>query len=120
MLHLRNTPDSDCQVSPAEIIYGRQLRDSFSFLNKLDKFSNPNVRPMWRKAWKLKEDALRVRFAKTSEQLNHHARDLKDLCVGDRCMVQNQYGKYPLKWDNSGTVTEVLPFNQYTILIDFM
>ena len=25
MLHLRNTPDSDCQVSLAEIIYGRQL-----------------------------------------------------------------------------------------------
>ena len=43
MLHLRNTPDSDCQVSPAEIIYGRQLRDSFAFLNKLDKLSNPNV-----------------------------------------------------------------------------
>ena len=25
MLQLRNTPDSDCQVSPAEIMYGRQL-----------------------------------------------------------------------------------------------
>ena len=46
MLHLRNAPDSNCQVSPDEIIYGRQLRDSFAFLKNLDKFSNPNVRPM--------------------------------------------------------------------------
>ena len=73
MLHLRNTPDSDSQVPPAEIIYGRQLRDSFSFLNNLDKFCNTNVRPMWRTAWKLKEEALRTRFVKNSEMLNQRA-----------------------------------------------
>ena len=74
MLHLRNTPDRDCQVSPAEIIYGRQLRDSFSFLNKLDKLSNPNDDlPMWGKAWKLKEEALRTRFVKNSEMFNQQS-----------------------------------------------
>ena len=46
MLQLRNTPDSDCKVSPAEIIYGRQLRNGFAFLNKLEQFSNPAVRPV--------------------------------------------------------------------------
>ena len=30
MFQLRNTPDSDCQVYPAEIIFGRQLRDYMS------------------------------------------------------------------------------------------
>ena len=45
MLQLRNTLDSDCQVSQAEIIYG-QPRDSVAFLNKLNKFSNPVVRPV--------------------------------------------------------------------------
>ena len=50
MLHLRITPDSDCQVSPAKIIFGRQLTDILSFLTKLDKFFNPTVWPMWKKA----------------------------------------------------------------------
>ncbi len=70
MLQLRNTPDPDCKMSPAEIVFGRPLRDSFAFLNRLEKFSNPAVRNTWREAWKLKEDALRVRFAKSSEKLN--------------------------------------------------
>ena len=54
MFHLTSTPESGCQISPVEIVYGSQLRDSFSFLNKLDKFSNPYMRPKWRKAWRLK------------------------------------------------------------------
>ena len=118
MLQLRNTPDPDCKISPAEIVFGHPLRDRFAFANRLEKFSNPSVRSTWREAWKLKEDALRVRFVKTSEKLNQNARNLKDLRVGDRCMVQNQYGNYPLKWDRSGTVVEVLPFNQYRVMID--
>ena len=92
MLQLRNTPDSDCQVSPAEIMYGRQLRDGFAFLNKLDKFSNPAVRPVWREAWKLKEEALRTRFVKNAEAINHKARKLRPLYVGSRCLLQNQGG----------------------------
>ena len=27
---LRNIPDSNCKVSPAEIIYGQQLQDGFA------------------------------------------------------------------------------------------
>ena len=118
MLQLRNTPDPDCKLSPAEIVFGRPLRDSFAFLNRLEKFSNPSVRSTWREAWALKEQALRTRFAQSSEKLNLNARDLKELSVGDRCMVQNQFGNHPKKWDRSGTVVEVLPFNQYTVLID--
>ena len=93
MIHLRNTPDSDNQVSPAEIMYGRQLRDSFSFLNKLDKSSNPTVRSMSKKSWKFKEQALRTRFVKNSEMLNQ-----RPLYVGSRCLLQNQSGTHPRKW----------------------
>lgn len=34
----------------AEIIYGHQLQKFYAFLNKLDKFSNPAVWPMKKKA----------------------------------------------------------------------
>ena len=105
-------------MSPPEIIYGRQLRDSFAFLNKLDKFSNPNVRPMWRKAWKLKEEALRTRFVKNSESFNQRARDSRPLYVGSRCLLQNQSGTHPRKWDRSGVVMEVLPHDQFVVQID--
>ena len=118
MLQLRNTPDSDCQVSPAEIMYGRQLRDGFAFLNKLDKFSNPAVRPVWREAWKLKEEALRTRFVKNAEAINHKARKLRPLYVGSRCLLQNQGGAHPRKWDRSGVVMEVLPHDQFVVRID--
>ena len=44
LLQVRNTPDPDCNISPAEIIFGRQIRDSFSFVNRLPKFDNPHIR----------------------------------------------------------------------------
>ena len=38
LLQLRNTPDADCNLSPAQIIYGRPIRDAFAFANRLEKF----------------------------------------------------------------------------------
>ena len=118
MLQFRNTPDPDCCLSPAQIIFGRPLRDSFTFVNRLEKFSNKAVRKTWREAWQAKEDALQVRFAKNSERLNEHTRELPPLKVGDRCLIQNQAGNQPKRWDRSGIVTEVLPFDSYKVKID--
>ena len=33
MLQARNTPEPDCNVSPAEVVFGRPIRDAFSFVN---------------------------------------------------------------------------------------
>ena len=38
ILQLRNTPDPDCGMSPAEIVFGRPLRDAFSFINRINEF----------------------------------------------------------------------------------
>jgi hypothetical protein len=118
MLQLRNTPDPDCNISPAQILFGRPIRDTLSFVNRLDKFSNPEVRPTWRSAWSAKEAALRTRFVKTSETLNRHARPLAGLTVGQRCFVQNQAGNSPKKWDRTGTVMEVLDHDRYCVKVD--
>jgi len=113
-MQLRNTPDLDCDISPSVIVFGRPIRDAFAFLNRLDKFSNDNVRPIWREAWNKKEDALRERFHKTAERLNKHARQLPLLDVGDRCYLQNQTGNfveqfghdsYAVKIDGTGRIT---------------
>ena len=118
ILQLRNTPDLDCNLSPAEILFGKPLRDAFSFVNRLEKYSNPNIRPTWREAWRDKEIALRQRFHRSSESLQEHSRPLPPLVVGDKCYIQNQVGNHSKRWDRSGTVVEVLGHDSYRMKVD--
>ena len=118
MIQLRNTPDPDCNLSPAQIIYGRPLRGSLSFVNKLEKFSDSRVRPLWRQAWAAKEDALRTRLSRTTESLRAHSRPLRPLAPGARVFLQNQQGPSPNKWDRSGVVVESLGHDQYRVKVD--
>ena len=118
MLQLRNTPDPDCNLSPAQIIFGRPLRDTLSFVNRLEKFSNPNIRPLWRQAWALKEEALKTRITRTTESLRAHSRPLRPLSIGDRVFLQNQHGPSSNKWDRSGVVVESLGHDQYRVKVD--
>ena len=118
MLQLRNTPDPECRLSPAQVLYGRPLHDSLAFVNRLEKFTNPDIRPIWREAWREKEAAFQTRFHRTSESLASHARPLQPLRPDDKCYVQNQTGNYPKRWDSSGTVLELLGHDSYIIKID--
>ena len=118
MLQLRNTPDPDCKLSPAQIIFGRPLRDSLSFVNRLEKYSNPHVHPTWRQAWHAKEEALRSRITRNAESLRAHSRPLRPLAPGDAVFIQNQQGNNPTKWDRSGIVVESIGNDQYKIKVD--
>ena len=117
LLQLRNTPDPDCDLSPAEIVFGYPLRDAFSFVNRLATFSNRFIRRTWREAWRAKEDALRVRAKRTNEALSARTRSLRPLRCGDRVFIQNQGGTHPRKWDKVGTVVEALDFDQYNVKV---
>ena len=119
ILTFRNTPDPDCRLSPAQILFGRPLRDAMpSVQESCGTFTNPNVHPMWRDAWSSKEEALRTRYARTLETLNEHSRPLAPLRHGDKVFLQNQTGNHPKKWDRSGTVMESRPYDQYLIKVD--
>ena len=118
LMDLRNTPDPDCNISPAEIVFGRKLCDPFAFISRGERTENSNIRPQWRAAWKAKEEALKCRFARSLERLNEHTRPLQPLTAGDTVFVQNQVGNAPKKWDRSGVVVEVLENDQYLIRID--
>ena len=112
------TPEPDCNISPAEILFGRRLRDAFSFVNRLSKYENPSIRPIWRDAWQRKEEAMKVRYTHSIETLQKHTRTLPPLQPGDRVFIQNQRGSHPNKWDHSGTVMEVGDHDQHIVKVD--
>ena len=55
------------------------------------------MRPVWREAWKLKEEGLRIRFVENAEAINRNARKLQPLYVGSWCLLQNQGDAHPRK-----------------------
>ena len=105
-LQQRNTPDRDCALSPAEVLFGRTLKDS---LPRLDKsrmiFDNGQIHEQWHQAWAAKESALKSRLVRNCEKLHIHSKELEPLREGDSVFIQNQdlATKRSTKWDKQGT-----------------
>jgi hypothetical protein len=59
LLQQRNTPDRDCQLSPAQVLFGHPLRDAMPQLNKsVAIFDNNQFHNEWHQAWSAKEEAI--------------------------------------------------------------
>ena len=112
-LQYKNTPDSCTKLSPAQIVFGRSIRD-------FTPMSPGQYRPakVWSMTSEMREKALAKRHAQIRERLNEHSKLLTPLRVGDHVYVQNQTGHHPNKWDKSGVVIEVKQYDQYIIKID--
>ena len=118
MLQLRNTPERDTGLSPAQVLMGRQLRDALPFPPRKTIFDEDSpVDKKWKERWALKEEALRVRLAKQVDKLDANTRELKVLDEGDQVRVQNQYGNKPKKWDRTGTVVQKGSHDQYVVKV---
>ena len=102
----RNTPPKNMCISPAEMIYGRKIRDHL-----------PNEFREIRKEW---DECRKAREMKTLHRSNSDQtqRTLKPLKTGDSVAVQNQTGNKPKKWSNTGKIMEALPHRQYQVLMD--
>ena len=108
----RNTPDRDTGRSPAQVIFGRELRD---FLPAPLRRYQPQ--PQWILLREDREKALRKRALRNMEQLKTGTKELDKLEVHDTVQVQNQVGNHPSRWDITGTIVEVRPFDQYTVKV---
>lgn len=95
-------------VSPAKMLFGRNLRDHLPRNNR-------ELRPEWGVIADSREQALAKRALKEIETAK---RDLKPLCIGDSVQIQNQTGNHPDKWFCTGVVAEVLPNRQYQVVVD--
>ena len=114
LLAHRNCPDSETGLSPAQILFGRQLRDHLPAL-----VSRYEPRKEWRLEADLREKAMAKRHGKMEELLKHGAKSLPPLSCGDCVAVQDQKtnnGK-PGRWTKSGEVVEVLPHDSYMVRI---
>ena len=101
-LQARNTPDRDTHRSPAQVIFGRNLRD---FLPSPQTRYKPQ--PEWIMLREDREKALAKRAISNMEKLERNCRVLPKLAVGDSVLVQNQVGNHPSRWDIMGVFVEV-------------
>jgi hypothetical protein len=112
LLQYRNTPDRDTGLSPAQVVFGRRLRD---FLPVQGRKYQP--RQEWLLTAERRELALARRHCSKREELLVSTRELEPLVVDTVVSVQNQTetGPAKLKWDKSVVALTVLPNSQYQI-----
>ena len=113
LLSYRNTPDRDTQRSLSQILYARQMKDALPC-----NPANLQLRPEWVLKSRMREKALACRYLSRHTDLSKNSKELKPLAQGDVVQVQNQRGNHANKWDLSGTVIEVQPFDAYLIKMD--
>ena len=115
LMNHRNTPDSEYGLSPSQLVFGRPIKDFLPV--KPGAFSPSEV---WVDCREKRELAMRQRVLRGAEKWTEHTRSLKPLQLGEKVIVQNQYGagKIAKKWDRTGQVVEDLGYNKYRIRID--
>ena len=114
LLQHRNCPDPTSNLSPAQVIFGRVLKDHLSI--KPGAFP---VRPEWRMQADLREKALAQRHILKQEQLVRGTKPLPPLSPADIVMIQDQASpKQPGKWTKTGRVVENQGFDSYLVKVD--
>ncbi len=120
LLQQRNTPDRDCRLSPAEVLFGRGLRDAMPQLSRsVPIFESDRLHNQWHQAWAAKEQAIRSRLVRSCEQLEAGSRELLTLREGDHVFIQNQdkANSRANKWDRQGTVIASKDHDQYLVKV---
>ena len=112
-LQYRNTPQQDTRLSPAQIVFGRQLRDCIPVLP-----FKYEPRQEWGLMQEYRERAMAKRLDADGERLARHTKTYRELPVGTAVSVQNQTGLAPKKWDKTGVIMENMPHSKVLVKMD--
>ena len=104
LLDFRNTPNVSGK-SPAQMFFGRRLRDRLPHLPGANDLEVANA--------KAGADNRKLLM---EQRENQHGTSLQPLCINQRIMVQNPITK---SWDDLGIITKVRPLGRsYEVLMD--
>ncbi len=110
ILQYRNTPLPDLKLSPAQILFHRQLRDHIP-----THPSHYQLHSSWVIDARQREEAFSKRNHVISEKYNSHAKKLPSLSVGTNVVIQNRSKKHQRRWIRSGVIVETPPNRQYRV-----
>ena len=113
LMTYRNTPLQDSEMSPAELLFGRTLRDHLPLL-----VQKMPVLAKWEEIRKAREVVMAAKVADRVQKSQSNHNSLPPLTPGQHVLIQNGEGCAPLRWDRSGMIVEVLPHRQYRVKVD--
>lgn len=113
MSSYQNNVDRFTKMSPAMVVFGRQITELIPVLP--GRYSPHQT---WKELLDHTNKALAKRHNAGKEQWSEHVRDLPQLKVGNHVYVQNQVGNNPRRWERTGVVVEVRQHDQYSIKMD--
>ena len=113
ILQHRNSPCPITGLSPAQIVFGRVLRDFLPL--QPGKFIQ---RPEWQQAAETREKSYSKRILDKAVQLTKGSKQLPALKLGDHVHIQDQHGNTPKQWNKTGVIVEVGKYDDYLISID--
>ena len=113
LLSYRNTPGKETGLSPAQMLFGRRLRDHLPTMRE-----ELQQRREWLCTKEQREKALSEKYGKIEHDRKQHTKELGAIEIGSSVQVQNQRGNEPLRWEKSGVVVESMGNNQYAVKMD--
>ena len=115
LLQHRNTPIQGLNLSPAQLLFGRPIRDFLPV--KPGQFCPSDV---WVDCRERRELALRHKLSLGGERWSAHTKSLPPLSPGQHVFIQNQRaaGNLAKRWDKTGTVIECKGYDKYAIKVD--
>ena len=113
MMQYRNTPNPETRLSPAQVVFGRQIKD---FLPVLGHKYEPKQE--WGLVQEARDRVMAKRLERDGARLEMYTKKQKVIPVGDSVAVQNQTGRFPTKWDKTGTVVENLDHDKVRVRLD--
>jgi len=113
VMQFRNTPMQDCRRSPAQMVFGRAMRD---FIPSLKHKYEPAKD--WVVTQEYRERTLALKREADAEKWSKKTREYDIIEVGTPVILQNQTGNNPNKWDKTGVVLENKPHSQVIIRVD--